>query len=96
MNRSLKAGLIAGLIAMVGAGVIVTSLANSENKFYQFCTTKAYGWPTPWKVEYCKCEGAKMVYPVSSRIVNLSSIAGSGLAGFFLFGGLSLFQRQRN
>jgi hypothetical protein len=87
-------GLIAGLIAMTAAGAIVALLAKSENDFYQFCTTKAYGWPLPWKVVYCECEGAKTVHPVSSRIGNLSFVAGSGLAGFFMAGGLSRLRLQ--
>jgi hypothetical protein len=95
VNQPPKAALVAGLIAMLVAGAIVTSLAKSENLCYEFCTTKAYGWPTPWKIEYCECEGAKTVHPVASRIVNLSSIAGTGLVGFFLFGGLSWLLRHR-
>jgi hypothetical protein len=45
MNRPLKADLIAGICAIVAVGAIEAAFANTENDFFQFCTTKAYGWP---------------------------------------------------
>ena len=94
MRRALKAGLIAAIVAVFVAGSIEAVFAKTENDFFQFCTTKAYGWPAPWRIDYCECEGAKTVHPPTSKIVNLSVIGGSGFLGFAFFGGVSLF-RQR-
>ena len=96
MKRLLKVGLISGVVAMGVAGSVVAVLAKRENDFFQFCTTKAYGWPAPWKIDYCECEGSKTTYPTASKIVNFSLIAGSGVACFALFGGISLLRNQRN
>ena len=96
MNHPLKAGLIAGLIAIVATGVIEAALANTENDFFQFCTTKAYGWPAPWKIDYCECEGTKTTYPRTSKIVNLSTIVGSGIIGFVIFGGIILLRQRKH
>lgn len=96
MKRPLKIGLIAGFAAIITAGVIETALAKTENDLFQFCTTKAYGWPTPWKIDYCECEDAKTTFPASSRIENLSALAGSGLIGFALIGGISRCRQHRD
>ena len=94
MNRPLKTGLIAGIVAIVAVGAIEAVLANTENDFFQFCTTKAYGWPAPWKIDYCACEGARTTYPAISKIMNFTAIAVSGIAGSVLFGGISLLRRH--
>jgi hypothetical protein len=96
MNRPLTTGLIAGIVAIVSVGAIEAVLANAENDFFQFCTTKAYGWPAPWKIDYCECEGARTTYPAISKIMNFTAIAVSGIAGSVLFGGISLLRRHRN
>jgi len=95
MNRPLKTGLIAGIGAIVAVGAIEAAFANTENDFFQFCTTKAYGWPAPWKIDYCECEGVKTAYPATSKIMNFAAIAVCGIAGSALFGGISLL-RHRN
>ena len=89
MTRPLKAGLIAGILAIIAAGTIEAALAKAKNDFFQFCTTKAYGWPAPWKIDYCECEGAKTAYLTTSS----STIAGSGIAGFALFGWVSILRQ---
>lgn len=96
MNQHLKTGLIAGIVAIAAVGAIESVLANAENDFFQFCTTKAYGWPAPWKIDYCECEGGKAVYPVISKIMNFITIAVSGITGFIFFGGISLLRRHRS
>jgi hypothetical protein len=95
MNPPLKTGVIAGIGAIVAAGAIEAAFTNTENDFFQFCTTKAYGWPAPWRIDYCECEGAKTIYPTTSKIENLSAIAACGITGFALFGGISLLQRRQ-
>lgn len=61
------------------AGVALTSeleklLARVENDIFQFCTTKAYDWPLPWQINYCSCEGGKIVYPSMSIALNIGMI----------------------
>ncbi|MDF1739809.1 MAG: hypothetical protein P1U86_11675 [Verrucomicrobiales bacterium] len=94
MRRALKNGLIVALVVTIAAGAIEAALAQTENDFFQFCTTKAYGWPAPWRIDYCECEGAKTVYPARSKVVNLFAIGGSGFLAFAFVSGLSLL-RQR-
>ena len=96
MKCPLKVGLISGIIAMAVAGSVVLGLAKRENDFFQFCTTKAYGWPAPWKIDYCECEGSKTTYPASSKILNFSMIGGIGFACFTFFGGISLLRNRQN
>lgn len=96
MKHPLKVGLIAGIIAMVVAGSVIAVLAKAENDFFQFCTTKAYGWPAPWKIDYCECEGSKTTFPKASKLVNFSMIAGCGFAGFALFSGISTLRNRQN
>lgn len=95
MERPLKAGLTSGIVALLVAGAVVAVFAKTENDFFQFCTTKAYGWPAPWVIDYCECEGSKIAYPMTSKIVNFSMVVGSGLAGF-VFGGFFLLRNHRN
>jgi hypothetical protein len=94
MRRALRIGLIAGIAVIISAGAVVGAFAKTENALYEFCTTKAYGWPAPWRIDYCGCEGSKTVFPSSSKVVNLSAIGGTGFIAFALVGGLSLL-RQR-
>lgn len=97
MNPQLKAGLIAGVVAIVAVGVIEALFAKTENDFFQFCTTKAYGWPAPWRIDWCECEGGSTTYPTTGKIVNFSSLAGSGIAAFAVVGGIPLLRgRQKS
>ncbi len=85
MNTSLHAELKAGILAMIAGGGIIAALSKTENDFFQFCTTKAYGCPTPWKIDWCPCEKGMPTHPSKYIVVNLSVIAGSGIVGFALF-----------
>jgi len=38
-------------------------LSATRNGFFEFCTTKAYGYPFPWYVDHCLC--AKSALPVN-------------------------------
>jgi len=35
---------------------VLAALAPVRNGQYEFCTTRAYGHPFPWYVDYCLCE----------------------------------------
>lgn len=87
MRATLSRRLIRAALAAGVAGGVLLLTAGAENDFFQFCTTKAYGWPAPWRIEYCLCGGGGTVRPASSRAVNLGLAAGAGLAGFLLGGG---------
>jgi hypothetical protein len=95
MKRSLKSGIFSGIAAIVVAVSLVAALSKTENDFFQFCTTKAYGWPAPWKIDYCECEGSKTVYPTTSKIANSLLVVGSGIAGFALFSANSMLRNRR-
>ena len=94
MKKPLQIGLIAGLVAVLAIGGLEALLANSENDFFQFCTTKAYGWPAPWTIEYCECEGAATVHPTTSKTVNLGAVAGGGFFRFAFVGGFSMRSKR--
>ncbi|MEM9018539.1 MAG: hypothetical protein AAGC68_16130, partial [Verrucomicrobiota bacterium] len=70
MKQPLKAALLGGLIALIAAGAVEASLAQSRNTLFEFCTTKAYGWPAPWRMDYCECGGLKTEYPFKSMLIN--------------------------
>ncbi|MEN8713689.1 MAG: hypothetical protein ABF384_02175 [Verrucomicrobiales bacterium] len=82
--------MIAATRAAVWAGatdVALTSeleklLARVETDIFQFCTTKAYDWPLPWQINYCSCEGGKIVYPSMSIALNIGMMK---LFGTILF-----------
>lgn len=38
-------------------GAYMYSQRNARNDVYEVCTTRAYGWPYPWKIENCECDG---------------------------------------
>lgn len=69
---------------MIAVTALIAATANIENDFFQFCTTKAYGWPAPWKIEYCLCEGERTVFPLSSIIINTAMVFATGVVTFFI------------
>jgi hypothetical protein len=92
MKRPLKARLLAGFAAMAAVGAIEAALAYHENDFFEFCSTTAYGWPAPWTINYCRCEGGETSHPIAGMAVNLSLIMASGMLGATL-GGRGLRRR---
>lgn len=68
------------LVSLSIVGLAMAVVAGLGNPFAEFCTTKAYGWPFPWRIDYCPCEGGKTAFPVSSVVGN----AGVLLVGGFL------------
>jgi hypothetical protein len=96
MDIPSKIGLKAGIAAILAVAGLEAALASVENDFFQFCTTKAYGWPAPWRIDYCECEGAKTVYPASGKFMNAGAVVGSGVVGFALFGSLALLRQRKN
>lgn len=87
MRASIRRRLIHATLAAAAVGILLVATAEAENDIFQFCTTKAFGWPAPWRIEYCLCEGGGTLRPASSRVVNFGILAAGGLAGFTLGGG---------
>lgn len=85
-----------GISAMVLLGGLAAALATAENDLFQFCTTKAYGWPVPWQMDYCECEGAVTVYPAVNALINVGSVLGGGLALGLAVGGVSWIRVGKN
>ena len=71
---------------MAVVGAVMGIFAGTENAFFEFCTTKAYGWPAPWRIDYCPCEGDRTVFPLPSIMINIGVIIASGLAAFCITG----------
>jgi len=86
-------GLRTAGIVMLIVGSLVAVMARSENDSFQFCTTKAYGWPAPWKIDHCECEGGQTIYPALSAIINVGLILASGLCGLIVSTWLSRRKR---
>lgn len=74
-RRFLKLALVFSAIALAS----LAAVAWVPNDAFQFCTTKAYGFPFPWRVDYCLCEGGETVVPLPYITINLGLIAVSGL-----------------
>ena len=96
MKKQVQIGLTGGIASVLAIGALEVALAKTENDFFQFCTTKAYGWPAPWKIEYCECEGAETVYPAFCPVVNVGAVGGGGVAGFVVFGGFALLRQRKD
>jgi hypothetical protein len=63
----------------VGATLLVLSLATLplRNDTFEFCTTKAYGFPLPWWMAWCECEkGSNWPEQIVYWAVNLVTLYG--------------------
>ena len=86
MKRHKKEKLFVSIISMTLVGSLMAFMAKAENDFFQFCTTKAYGWPLPWKIDHCLCEKGASNFPVFYIIVNIGVVFGFGIVAFLLTG----------
>lgn len=68
------------LLSLLLGGWIVYSLRDTRNGWYEFCTTRAYGWPFAWRIDNCECDGQGGLTesPTSSLIMNLGAILAFG------------------
>lgn len=62
----------------------ILKYANCENEGFEFCTTKAYGFPFPITMDYCLCEGGKIAHPIKYIIPDLLLVLIPGML-IFLF-----------
>ena len=81
MKLPFRDGLRLPIIMMLIVGSLVALMARSENDYFQSCTTKAYGWPTPWRIDNCECEGGQTIYPPLNATINIGLVLASGLVG---------------
>ena len=45
------------LLTLLISGSYVYSQRTARNQFEEYCTTRAYGWPFPNRIEHCECDG---------------------------------------
>jgi hypothetical protein len=45
------------LLSLLVSGGYVHSQRNARNNLFEYCTTKAHGWPYPWRIDNCPCDG---------------------------------------
>ena len=64
------------LITFPAVAGMAAALAPVRNPSFEFCTTKAYGYPMPWRVDNCLCDGkdGRTEFPVVHAGVNLATI----------------------
>ena len=65
MNIKIKYYIISFLITLIP----IVLYKNERNTSAEFCTTRAYGWPFPIKMEYCECNGGVTVSPPNEFII---------------------------
>jgi hypothetical protein len=76
------------LLSLLLGGLIVYSLRDARNGWYEFCTTQTYGWPFAWRIENCECDGqgGQTEFPSSTLAMNSGAILAFGLANARLVG----------
>jgi hypothetical protein len=52
-----RAAILLFLISMVVGGLLIYSTRHARNDLYEYCTTRAFGWPFPWRIDHCECDG---------------------------------------
>jgi hypothetical protein len=72
MNRR----LLVFLTSLALGGFALYLMRDTENVFFEYCTTKAYGLPYAWKIDNCICDGrgGETIYPTIASWVNYSSV----------------------
>ncbi|MGJ8696205.1 MAG: hypothetical protein ACSHYF_07795 [Verrucomicrobiaceae bacterium] len=77
----MKRKLMVFFLVVVVGGVVLFSLKGGRNLFFEYCTTKAYGFPFPWKIENCECDGrgGETVYPLGNRVINVGFVVMSAV-----------------
>jgi hypothetical protein len=63
-------------LAALAASVATLRL---ENRYFEFCTTKAFGWPAPWRWQWCLCEQGSWTGQPGWWLVNVVFAALAGL-----------------
>lgn len=84
------------LFSVLLGGLVVYSLRHSRNDWYEFCTTKAFGWPFAWQIDNCECDGqgGRTEFPSSTLALNLGVVIGFGIVTASLFHRLAGLRRR--
>jgi hypothetical protein len=71
------------LTSLLAGSLLVYSQRNARNDYFEYCTTKAYGFPYPWLIESCPCDGRGGLteHPMQAKLWN--AMAALALAGVF-------------
>lgn len=79
------------LLSLLLVGFSVYSLRHTRNDFYEFCTTKAFGWPFAWRIDNCECDGQGGLteFPSSTLAMNSGAVLAIGIVTASLFHFLS-------
>lgn len=94
MRNLRKISFAGGCFGCFAVSAVEAYFATAENYAFQFCTTKAYGVPFPWRIDFCPCEDSAVVYPAFSYFGNLALVAVGGFLCFALVGGLGAWLRH--
>ena len=84
------------LISVLLGGLIVYSLRHTRNDWYEFCTTRAFGWPFAWQIDNCERDGQGGLkeFPSSTLAMNSGAVLGFGIVTACLFQFLSGLLRR--
>ncbi|MEM7146801.1 MAG: hypothetical protein AAF591_16835 [Verrucomicrobiota bacterium] len=93
-KRTIGFGLLAAVVGMMLVGGLEVAAAEKRNQWFEFCTTKAYGWPLPWRVDYCACEKSRKERSRVHAVVNVGLILAGGVGGFLIVGGGACVARR--
>ena len=74
-------------ISVLLGGLIVYSLRHTRNDWYEFCTTRAFGWPFAWRIDNCECDGQGGLteFPSSTLALNSGMVVAFGIVTASLF-----------
>ena len=66
-------------VCLAATAMPLALFSTARNDFWEYCTTKAYGFPMPWYIDHCLCgKGQFAVNPLFCSI-NLMLWVGSSL-----------------
>ena len=63
------------VVTLLISGSYVYSQRSARNSLYEFCTTRAYGWPFAWQIDNCECDGqgGQTEFPPLAKIWSASA-----------------------
>lgn len=84
--------LVIFLTSLLVGSLLLYSQRHARNDYFEYCTTKAYGLPYPWRIENCPCDGRGGLteHPTEAKLWN--GMAVLMFAGAFSGASLLLFR----
>ena len=76
--------LTLSLICVAALGYAEFIAREIRNPFFEYCTTKAFGWPLPWKIYYCECQKNEIASPLLHLLVNFALLPAIGISTYLL------------